>query len=90
MKKLVLTLGLIVAIVAAVYSQQNAIRVTKEGNGTPIIFLPGFTTPGSVWKETVKNLKGNYQSHLVSYAGFNGIAPIKMPWYESIKKETLQ
>jgi pimeloyl-ACP methyl ester carboxylesterase len=90
MKKFVLTLGLIVAIVAAVYAQQNAIRVSKEGKGTPIIFLPGFTTPGSVWKETVKNLKGNYQAHLVSYAGFNGIAPIKMPWYESIKKETLQ
>jgi pimeloyl-ACP methyl ester carboxylesterase len=90
MKKIVLTAGLIVAIVAAVYAQQNAIRVSKEGKGTPIIFLPGFTTPGSVWKETVKNLKGNYQAHLVSYAGFNGIAPIKMPWYETIKKETLQ
>jgi pimeloyl-ACP methyl ester carboxylesterase len=90
MKKLVLTLGLLVAIVAAIYAQQNAIRIVKEGKGSPIIFLPGFTTPGSVWKETVHNLKGNYQSHLVSYAGFNGIAPIKMPWYETIKKETLQ
>jgi pimeloyl-ACP methyl ester carboxylesterase len=90
MKKLILTVGLIIAVVAAVFSQNNAIRITKEGKGTPIFFLPGFTTPGSVWKETVNSLKGNYQSHLVSYAGFNGIAPIKMPWYETIKNETLQ
>jgi pimeloyl-ACP methyl ester carboxylesterase len=90
MKKLILTVGLIIAVVAAVFSQNNAIRITKEGKGIPILFLPGFTTPGSVWNETVKSLKGNYQSHLVSYAGFNGIAPIKMPWYETIKSETLQ
>jgi pimeloyl-ACP methyl ester carboxylesterase len=90
MKKIILTLGLIIAVAAAVFSQNNAIRVTKEGKGTPILFLPGFTTPGSVWKETVSSLKGSYQAHLVSYAGFNGIAPIKMPWYETIKNETLQ
>jgi pimeloyl-ACP methyl ester carboxylesterase len=51
------------------------------------LYLPGFITPGSVWDETVKNVPGNYEHHLVSYAGFNGISPIKMPWYETIKKE---
>lgn len=90
MKKFIITLGLITAVVAALYGQNNAIRVSKEGKGPAILFLPGFTTPGSVWKETVKSLNGKYQSHLVSYAGFNGIAPIKMPWYESLKNETLQ
>lgn len=89
MKKLILTFGLIIAILAAASAQHHAIRVERTGKGTPVIFLPGFTTPGSVWKETVSNLKGKYQAHLVSYAGFNGIAPIKMPWYESIRKETL-
>jgi pimeloyl-ACP methyl ester carboxylesterase len=90
MKKFIIALGLITAVVAALYGQNNAIRVSKEGKGPAILFLPGFTTPGSVWKETVKSLNGKYQSHLVSYAGFNGIAPIKMPWYESLKNETLQ
>jgi pimeloyl-ACP methyl ester carboxylesterase len=89
MKKIILTLGLVIAITAVLCAQNNAIRVSKSGKGTPILFLPGFTTPGSVWKETVSSLKGNYQSHLISYAGFNGIAPIKMPWYETIKKETI-
>lgn len=90
MKKFIITVGMITVIAAALFGQNHAIRVSKEGNGSAILFFPGFTTPGSVWKETVKSLKGKYQSHLLSYAGFNGIAPIKMPWYESIKNETLQ
>lgn len=72
-----------------VYSQSSATRITKSGHGAPILFLPGFVTPGSVWDETVKNLKGNYESHLVSYAGFNGIEPIPMPWYDAIRKELI-
>lgn len=88
MKKLITTFGLVIAAVAAL-SQSHAIRVSKTGSGDPVIYLPGFTTPGSVWNETVKNLKGKYQSHLVSYAGFNGITPIETPWYPAIKQELL-
>ncbi|WP_103867253.1 alpha/beta fold hydrolase [Aquimarina sp. I32.4] len=62
------------------------IIVETIGTGKPILFLPGFTTPGTIWKETIKNLNTNRQSHLFSYAGFNGHAPIKMPWYATIKK----
>src|SRR5687768_8388411 len=90
MKKIFLTVALIVTIIAALSAQNNAIRVSKSGKGTPVIFMPGFTSPGSVWKETMTNLKGNYQSHFISYAGFNGIPPIKMPWYETIKKELIE
>ena len=88
MKKLITTLGFVVAATIAV-SQVPAIHVEKKGRGTPVIFLPGFTTPGSVWNETIQNLAGQAESHLVSYAGFNGNAPIEMPWYETIKKELL-
>ena len=89
MKRIILTIGITTVIVAAVAGQNNAIRVAKLGWGTPALFLPGFTSPGSVWIETMTNLKGNYESHFVSYAGFNGIAPIKMPWYETIKQELI-
>jgi pimeloyl-ACP methyl ester carboxylesterase len=88
MKKLLIFL-LVLVSGNHVFSQTSAIRVKKSGAGTPIIFLPGFITPGSVWDETVKNLKGTYESHLVSYAGFNGIEPIEMPWYDNIKKELI-
>lgn len=86
MKKFcLLVFGVIVAI-AATYAQP-AFQVQKSGKGDPVIFLPGFTCPGAVWDETIAHLNKKYETHVISYAGFNGIAPIKMPWYETIKKE---
>ncbi|MEP7080704.1 MAG: alpha/beta hydrolase [Ginsengibacter sp.] len=66
---------------------QSAISVEKTGNGKPIIFLPGFTTPGSVWNETVKHLNGKFESYKVTYAGFNGIQPVDTPWYAALKRD---
>lgn len=68
---------------------QNAIHVEKSGKGAAIIFLPGFTTPGLVWNETIANLNGQYETHVVSYAGFNGLAPIDTPWYAPIKNQLI-
>ncbi|WP_299437575.1 alpha/beta hydrolase [uncultured Aquimarina sp.] len=77
------------AIVNLAFSQAPAITVEVSGNGNPILFLPGFTNPGSIWDETVTHLKGNHENHLISYAGFDGNAPIAMPWYDTIKKELI-
>lgn len=66
---------------------QSAISVEKTGTGKPILFLPGFTTPGSVWNETVKHLDGKFESYTISYAGFNGMQPVDTPWYEALKKD---
>ncbi len=84
MKNLKLTF-LFALFVSLLNAQNPAIQSEVKGKGDVIIFLPGFTTPGSVWNETVENLSENYESHLISYAGFNGLAPIKMPWYKSVK-----
>ena len=65
---------------------QSAISIEKTGKGNAIIFLPGFTSPGSVWNETVHHLTGDHESHIVSYAGFNGLPAIDTPWYETVKK----
>lgn len=85
-------IGLILCIVC--YAQfsycQSAISVEKNGEGNPIIFLPGFTSPGSVWNETIANLEGNYETHIVSYAGFNGMEPIGTPWYAPIKDQLIE
>jgi pimeloyl-ACP methyl ester carboxylesterase len=80
-----LVFGVIVAI-AATYAQPS-FHVQKSGKGDPVIFLPGFTCPGAIWDETIAHLNKQYECHVVSYAGFNGLAPIKMPWYETIKKD---
>jgi len=68
----------------------NAIKVEITGKGNPVLFLPGFTCPGSVWEETIQKMTTERQSHLVSYAGFNGLEPIDMPWYDNIKKATIE
>jgi pimeloyl-ACP methyl ester carboxylesterase len=72
-------------VISISFGQEKAIKVEVIGKGNPILFLPGFITPGSVWKETVQSLTTKNESHLFSYAGFNGIDPIEMPWYENVK-----
>lgn len=71
-------------------SQPNPIIIETIGQGKPILFLPGFTAPGSMWKETVENLTTKRESHLISYAGFNGNKPIEMPWYSQIRNSIIQ
>ncbi|WP_299606839.1 alpha/beta hydrolase [uncultured Aquimarina sp.] len=82
--KITLVLCMLVHIT---FSQAPAITVQVSGSGAPVLYLPGFTNPGSIWEETVFNLKGTHEHHLISYAGFDGNAPIEMPWYLTIKKE---
>ncbi|MFD2565455.1 alpha/beta fold hydrolase [Aquimarina rubra] len=88
MKNFKITLVLF-AIVNLAFSQAPAIISEVSGNGSPVLFLPGFTNPGSIWHDTAANLQGNHENHMISYAGFDGNAPIAMPWYETIKKELI-
>lgn len=88
MNKLIIALALLL-ITTTGYSQQ-AIHVTKSGKGDPVIFLPGFTTPGSVWNETIQHITHQKEFHVVSYAGFDGLAPIAMPWYDPIKQQLIE
>lgn len=67
-------------------TEPKSVTIESVGQGKPILYLPGFATPGSIWKETVDNLNLERKSYLFSYAGFNGNEPIEMPWYSSIKK----
>jgi len=49
--------------------------VTVVGKGRPVLLIPGLTCPGAVWDETVARYRGRYQCHVVSLAGFGGLAP---------------
>jgi pimeloyl-ACP methyl ester carboxylesterase len=89
MKKFI-TLSLCMAMTAMVHAQSKAINVSVKGSGIPVLFLPGFACPGSVWDETVKNLAPGFQAHLVTYAGFNKVSPIPMPWYPALKEALKQ
>jgi len=52
-----------------------AFVVTVVGKGRPVLLIPGLTCPGAVWSETVARYQRQYQCHVVSLAGFGGVAP---------------
>ena len=71
------------------FSQQT-IQVQQNGEGNPILFLPGFANSSEVWKDTQKQLVGNNQIHLVDYAGVNGLAPTESPWLPQVNTALLE
>lgn len=71
-------------------AEAKPFTIETMGQGKPVLYLPGFATPGSIWKETVENLNLERKSYLFSYAGFNGLEPIEMPWYATIKNAIIE
>lgn len=79
--------------VTATFGQQaikQAIKVDKNGDGRPVLLLPGFTSPGSVWDGTVRSFNSNYETHAVSYAGFGELAAIDTPWYDQVRDQLIE
>jgi N-formylmaleamate deformylase len=52
-----------------------AFTVQVVGHGRPVLLIPGLTCPGAVWAETVARYQAQYQCHIISLAGFGGLAP---------------
>ncbi len=88
MKKIFLSL-IMLSIVNA-YCQQKAFKVEVYGTGQPIILIPGYACSGDVWKSTVDALKGKYQLHVLTIAGFAGVPPIDIPVLKNLKNELIQ
>ena len=76
-------------LISSISFSQQAIQVKTQGNGQPILFLPGFANSSHVWDETLPNLNSNYEFHLTDYAGVNGITPLASPWLENVKKSLI-
>ena len=89
MKTLLIGFALLISTYTS-FCQSPAFKIDRLGKGTPVLFLPGFTTPGSVWNETIKSLKTKTEAFVVSYAGFNGIPPIDTPWYPTLKHSIIE
>ncbi|MFK8056016.1 MAG: alpha/beta fold hydrolase [Saprospiraceae bacterium] len=63
-----------------------AIHVKLIGEGSPILLLPGFATPGVVFDNTVDSLDDERAYHVFTYAGFGGTQPIDTPWYPKVRE----
>ncbi|MGK5079791.1 alpha/beta fold hydrolase [Janthinobacterium sp. HLX7-2] len=56
------------------------VQVTGQGQGQPVILIPGLASSGEVWQGTVARLCGPQsarQCHVLTLAGFAGAAPIE-------------
>ena len=56
-------------------AQHPTFAVRVVGKGQPMLLIPGLTCPGAVWDETVAHYQKQYQCHIISLAGFGGVAP---------------
>jgi pimeloyl-ACP methyl ester carboxylesterase len=86
-------LGLLISLPTSSFGTTHtstSFQVEISGNGQPVLYLPGFTVPGSFWQETIDQLQLNRKSYHFTYAGFNGTAPIPMPWYDTVKQDLIQ
>jgi len=54
---------------------ESCINVEVQGNGQPLILIPGLMSDGSVWQESEKHLAKKYQVHTISIAGFANTSP---------------
>ena len=60
-------------------------QVEVQGKGTPVLLVPGLSCPGSVWAETAKQLAATHEVHVVSLAGFGGVAPLDEPSLQAVR-----
>lgn len=75
---------------ATAVTAPTAFNVQVTGKGTPIILIPGLASSGEVWNSTVKQFcgsNGKYECHVLTLAGFAGVAPITAPLLATAAKE---
>ena len=71
--KLFITLLLLSILANTALAQDNSgILFNVSGKGQPIILIPGLTSDGSVWKETIASMDKKYEFHVLTLPGFAG------------------
>jgi N-formylmaleamate deformylase len=64
-----------------------AFGVEVKGHGRPVIFIPGLGCPGEVWNETVTHLGDDYETHVLTLAGFAGRDAIGEPLSAAVRRD---
>ncbi|HSS02040.1 MAG TPA: alpha/beta hydrolase, partial [Kofleriaceae bacterium] len=64
-----------------------AFTVEVKGHGRPIILIPGLGCPGAVWNEMVAHLGDDYESHVLTLAGFAGNEAISEPLSAAVRRD---
>jgi N-formylmaleamate deformylase len=85
-RRMILTLAsAIVASPCLAADSKPPFKVEVTGSGPPIILIPGLTSAGAVWEPVVAHLKGRYECHVLTLAGFAGQPPIEGPFLDTMR-----
>ncbi|MBA4299896.1 MAG: alpha/beta hydrolase [Cyclobacterium sp.] len=77
MKKLFLLYFILFGSLSTAFTQGLDVKVS--GKGPKIIFIPGLSSSGEVWDETVAVLSKNFECHVLTLPGFGTNPKIEMP-----------
>ena len=88
-----IAIAIIVTLVASpvprAQSASSSFRVQVTGHGRPMILIPGLSSSGETWKTTVERYKDRYACHVVTLAGYAGVAPIASPMLAAARAQGL-
>ena len=82
MKTLVFAISLTVTVAAA-----SSFDVTVSGKGQAMILIPGLSSSGDVWKETVARYQSHFECHVLTLAGFAGVPPLEGPFLGRVRDD---
>jgi len=69
--------------------ENPVLRVEVTGKGRPMIFVPGLTCGGDVWRDAVAHYAPTAQCHVVTLGGFGGKARFEGPFLDSVRDSLL-
>lgn len=67
----------------------NAFEVKVSGRGRPILLIPGLSSTGEVWDQTVESLQQTHECHVVTLAGFGGRPRVEGPFLPRVRDELI-
>src|ERR1700688_4547084 len=80
MKTLLFLLASAASLVA-----QPAFQSKVTGHGAAMILIPGLASSGETWDSTVAHYQDRFQCHVLTMAGFTGVARIPTPVLEQYR-----
>lgn len=86
MKKLLWVVSILLAATTA-FAEPRSFSVVVKGKGRPMILIPGLSSPGEVWDETIAHYSDRYETHRLTLAGFAGTRPIEGEFLPAVRRE---
>src|SRR5476649_2540804 len=78
---------LVIVLSGGLSEAATSFRVEVSGHGRPMILIPGLSSSGDTWKTTVARYQDRFRCHVLTLAGFAGVAPIKAPMLAAVRTE---